>query len=162
MMSGAFQFLTIGLTSIALAACMNSEPAAANRAASTAVLGVDLGSSASRSPAGIVSVAANDEAMPGMSTEHRSMPGMKMAHQGHSDAHATGTINSVDTVQHKLNISHGPISAIGWPAMTMDFPAAPSVDLTSLKAGSRVDFTLVKGKDGMYQVESVKPASKGG
>ncbi|MDB5406653.1 MAG: cation transporter [Rhodospirillales bacterium] len=161
-MSRAFQFFMIGLAPIALGACVNSEPAAANQAASTAVLGVDLGSSASRSPAGVVPEAAKDEAMPGMTMEDGSMPGMKMAHEGHSDAHATGTVNSVDAAQHKLNISHGPISAIGWPAMTMDFPAAPAVDLTSLKPGSRVDFTLVKGKDGMYQVESVKPASRGG
>jgi Cu(I)/Ag(I) efflux system protein CusF len=160
MMSRAFQFLIIGLAPIALAACMNSEPAEANQATSPVALGVDLGSSVSRSPAGFVPLAAKQEEMRSM--DHGSNAGTQMAHDGHSDAHATGNINSIDTAQHKLNISHGPISAIGWPAMTMDFPVAPSIDLTTLKPGSRVDFTLVKDKGGMYQVESVKPARKGG
>jgi Cu(I)/Ag(I) efflux system protein CusF len=78
------------------------------------------------------------------------------------DAHATGTVNAVDPAQHKINLSHGAISVLGWPAMTMEFPVAPSVDLTRIKPGSRVDFTLEKkGADGMYEVQSVQPAGGG-
>jgi Cu(I)/Ag(I) efflux system protein CusF len=49
---------------------------------------------------------------------------MQMAHAGHNDAHGTGTVNSVDPAQHKVNLSHNPIPEIGWPAMTMEFPVA--------------------------------------
>ena len=37
-------------------------------------------------------------------------------------------VNSVDPGQHKASMSHVPIPEIGWPAMTMEFPVAPSVD----------------------------------
>jgi len=43
--------------------------------------------------------------------------------------------------------------------MTMEFPVAPSIDLASVKPGSRMNFTIEKGRDGMYQVQSLQPAS---
>lgn len=82
-------------------------------------------------------------------------------HGGSNDVHATGTVNSVDPAQHKINLSHNPIPAIGWPAMTMDFTVAPAVDLSRIKPGSRIDFILEKGKGGMYEVQSVQPAGGG-
>lgn len=86
---------------------------------------------------------------------------MQRVHDGNNDAHASGTVNSIDTAQHKINLSHGPIPAIGWPAMTMDFGVAPSVDLNRVKPGSHVNVSLEKGKDGMYQIQSVEPAGAG-
>ena len=83
-------------------------------------------------------------------------------HDSNSDAQAFGTVNAVDPVQHTINLSHGPISALGWPAMTMDVPVAPSVDLNRVRTGSRVDFTLEKkGGNGMYEIQSVQPAGVG-
>ena len=87
---------------------------------------------------------------------------VQLVHEGGGDAHATGTVNAVDPGNHKINVSHGPISSLGWPAMTMEFPVAPSVDLNRIKPGSRVNFTLEKkGADGMYEVQSVQPAGAG-
>jgi Cu/Ag efflux protein CusF len=80
---------------------------------------------------------------------------------GGNDATATGTVNSVDAAQHKINLTHTPIPAIGWPAMTMDFTVAPSLDLTRVRPGRRVKFSVAKGKDGMYQVRSMEPAEGG-
>jgi Cu/Ag efflux protein CusF len=79
-------------------------------------------------------------------------------HDGRQDAHATGTVNTVDPAQRKLNISHNPIPEIGWPAMTMDFAVAPTVDLRSIKPGTRVDFTMEQGAEGMYVIQSIAPA----
>jgi Cu/Ag efflux protein CusF len=67
---------------------------------------------------------------------------MQMAHEGHNDAHGTGTVNSVDPAQHKVNVSHSPIPEIGWPAMTTEFPVAPTVDLKAIRPGTRVNFTI--------------------
>ena len=81
----------------------------------------------------------------------------------HDDAgnpHATGTVNAIDLSAHKINVSHQPIPSIGWPAMTMDFAVAPSVDISRIKPGSRIDFSLEKGKDGMYQVETLQRAGQ--
>jgi Cu/Ag efflux protein CusF len=86
------------------------------------------------------------------------MSEMQMAHAGHNDAHGTGTVNSIDATQHKVNLSHSPIPEIGWPAMTMDFPVAPSVDLKTIKAGTRVNFTIEQGQGGMYEIKAITPA----
>ena len=83
---------------------------------------------------------------------------MQMAHAGHNDAHGTGTVNSVDSAQHKVNLSHNPIPDIGWPAMTMEFPVAPSVDLTAIKPGTRVNFTIEQQPGGMYEIRAITPA----
>jgi len=99
---------------------------------------------------------------------HGSMSGMQppghkmeMAHSGHSHAQGTGTVNSVDPTGHKINISHRPISTIGWPAMTMDFAVAPSVDLQGVQPGTRINFTIEQGDDGMYVIQSITPAGGG-
>ena len=61
---------------------------------------------------------------------------MHMAHEGHNDAHGTGTVNSVDPAQHKVNLTHNPIPEVGWPTMTMEFPVA-STSRAASAAGRR-------------------------
>jgi Cu/Ag efflux protein CusF len=75
---------------------------------------------------------------------------------------ATGTVKKVDAAKHVVNLSHGPIPAINWPAMTMDFAVAPDVNLSAVKPGQEVEFTLAPkpGSKSDYTVTSVKP--KGG
>ena len=97
---------------------------------------------------------------------HGTMPapsasagGMEVAQAGHVEG--TGTVNSIDTAGHKVNLSHSAIPAIGWPAMTMDFPVAPSVNLTSIKPGAPVTFMMERGGDGMYVIHSITPAGGG-
>jgi len=70
----------------------------------------------------------------------------------------TGTVNAVDAKAHTVNLSHGAIEALGWPAMTMDFGVGPAIDLASLKVGDRVAFTVAKTADGGYLIDSLKPA----
>jgi Cu/Ag efflux protein CusF len=121
-------------------------------------------------------MAGNHESMPGMSPgsargmqmDHGSMLGtrrssgsMQMAHSGHAHAQGTGTVNSVDAAAQKVNISHGPIPAIGFPAMRMDFAVSPSVDLQTVKPGTRVNFTIEQGEAGMYVIQSINPAGGG-
>jgi Cu/Ag efflux protein CusF len=105
----------------------------------------------------------------GMQMDHGSMRGMshpsgrnmQMAHSGHTHARGTGTVNSVDAATHQVNVSHGPIPAIGFPAMTMDFAVAPSVDLRTVKPGTRINFTIEQGEGGMYVIQSIAPAGGG-
>ncbi len=56
-------------------------------------------------------------------------------------AEATGQIRSVDAQAGTVTIHHGPIAALGWPAMTMTFKATPAA-LRAAKAGQTVRFTL--------------------
>lgn len=65
---------------------------------------------------------------------------------------AVGVINAIDADNHKVNISHEPIKAIGWPAMKMDMKVMKSIDLSNFKVGAAVDFKLAKGDDGIYMI----------
>ena len=97
----------------------------------------------------------------GMS-EMKKMPGMNDMKMNDTKkattANATGTITAVNPANHKVTFDHGPIPAINWPAMTMEFAVAPSVDLAKLKTGDKVNFTL-SGSGGTYTVQSISPAS---
>jgi Cu/Ag efflux protein CusF len=145
---------------LALPACAATMPAPTATEAATPVA-VDLGPS-SRVPRTRTAMAGagHEDRRKGMSSALSGKA--QLVHEGGGDAHATGTVNAVDPAQHKINLSHGAISALGWPAMTMEFPVAPSVDLTRIKPGNRVDFTLEKkGDGGMYEIQSVQPAGGG-
>jgi Cu(I)/Ag(I) efflux system periplasmic protein CusF len=147
-----------GFILLALPACASSPTNPGTGASATTSMGVDLGPSSRVPTTQIAMAGAGHEGHRMTSTPS---PNVQSVHGGGSDAHATGTVNAVDPAQHKINLSHQPIPSLGWPAMTMEFPVAPSVDLSGIKAGSRVNFSLEKGKDGMYQVQSVQPAGGG-
>jgi Cu/Ag efflux protein CusF len=151
MIARLYRPFVIALLPITLIACMNSGPTVAEEG-TTVPLGVDLGGSGP-----VVAAATIESRAP--YPQHRS--DMQMVHAGRDDAHGTGTVNSVDPAQHKVNLSHNPIPEIGWPAMTMDFPVKPSVDLKTIKPGSRVNFTIEKGQGGMYEIQTIAPAGGG-
>jgi Cu/Ag efflux protein CusF len=135
------------LLAVALGAFAPSRPVAASPA-----LGIDLGASGPVNPRG-------GEGHPGAADPNRPL---EVAHDGHDDVHGTAQVNAVDPAAHKVNLSHQPIPQIGWPAMTMDFAVAPSVDLTSIKPGSRIDFGMEKGADGMYVIQSISAQPESG
>jgi Cu(I)/Ag(I) efflux system protein CusF len=73
-------------------------------------------------------------------------------HEGHAAAPAaaksaqgTGVVKKVDAKAGEITLHHGPIAALGWPAMTMAFKAQPQL-LQGLKAGQKVKFTAVDGQ----------------
>jgi Cu/Ag efflux protein CusF len=146
-----FSLRPIGLVILALAlvACASPGPAVATPTAPA--LGVDLG------PSGPVAARAGEGHVPYSQRKSHIQP----VHEGHAHAKGTGTVNAVDAAQHKLNISHQPIAEIGFPAMTMDFAVAPSVNLAAIKPGSRINFSIEQGEGGRYVIQSVAPASGG-
>ena len=93
---------------------------------------------------------------PAAGAPHGPRPGASDAAQA---AVATGTVQKVDAAGRTLGLAHGPIPAIGWPAMTMDFPVAAGVDLSALAPGRQVEFTLAPrpGVSGGYIVTRVAP-----
>lgn len=60
-----------------------------------------------------------------------------------TDLLGTGAVKAVDPKAGTVTIAHGPIQALGWPAMTMPFKVASPALLDKVVAGSRVQFTLV-------------------
>jgi Cu/Ag efflux protein CusF len=160
MIAHLYRPLMMGLLPIALIGCMSSGPTVAEER--TVPLGIDLGGSGPVAATAPTQTSVRPVELRNGPASHPQPSGqMHMAHAGQDDAHGTGTVNSVDPAQHKINLSHQPIPDIGWPAMTMDFPVAPSVDLTAIQPGARVNFTIEKGQGGMYQIKAIAPAGGG-
>ena len=60
----------------------------------------------------------------------------------------SGTVTAIDKTAGKITLNHGPISEVGWPAMTMGFTAKPEL-LSSIAIGDKVAFDVtVKGAAG--------------
>ena len=148
--------LVTALLPVTLIACMNSPPTSAEPSAAVP-LGIDLGG-----PGPVIASPQPELPAHAIHAEAQAAPqqhsGIQMAHAGHNDAHGTGTVNSVDPAQHKVNLSHNPIPEIGWPAMTMEFSVAPSIDLKTIKPGTRVNFTIEQQPGGMYEIRAITPA----
>ena len=150
--------LLMSLVPFGLIACMNSPPTPVESNAAVQ-LGIDLGGSGPVTASSPPPLPAH--AMPAEGASSQRDTEVQMAHAGQNDAHGTGTVNAVDPAQHKVNLSHQPIPEIGWPAMTMEFPVAPSVDLKAIKPGTRVNFTIEQPPGGMYEIKAIAPAGGG-
>ena len=91
----------------------------------------------------------------------------RLASAGSAEAAATtvpvwtqATANAEPTSGRMVNLSHPPIPAIGWPAMTMDFAIDPSVKPEAFKAGRRLRVALAVNPDGSYRVIEVQEAGR--
>ena len=75
--------------------------------------------------------------------------------EGMAGIHAEATINSMagDTV----NVTHGPIAEIGWPAMTMDLSLLEGAEVQGVEVGDDVMMMLEKGPDGMFAIRALMP-----
>ncbi len=85
----------------------------------------------------------------------KNMPGMSNTKQ-ETTASATGTVTAVNAARRKVTLDHGPLAEIKWPAMKMEFATAPSVELSKVKVGDKVRFTL-SGSGSSYKVQSITP-----
>lgn len=71
---------------------------------------------------------------------------------------AEGTVDSIDAKSGTLSLNHGPVAALKWPAMTMEFKAANGSLLSGLKPGQAVRFEFVERQPGDFVVTSISPA----
>jgi RND family efflux transporter MFP subunit len=71
---------------------------------------------------------------------------------------ATGTVDDVDLNAGTVNLSHGPVASLKWPAMTMEFKTANAGLLKALKPGAKVDVEFVERQPGEWVITGVKPA----
>ncbi|MGQ0531777.1 MAG: copper-binding protein [Caulobacteraceae bacterium] len=55
---------------------------------------------------------------------------------------STGTVTQVDAAAGTITINHGPIEAVSWPAMTMQFTAENPATLQGIAVGDSVAFEL--------------------
>lgn len=67
---------------------------------------------------------------------------------------ADATINAIK--DKAVNVSHGPIAAIGWPPMTMDLPLLEGTSTDGIKPGDKAVIHLKKTAGGMYGVSAIE------
>jgi Cu(I)/Ag(I) efflux system membrane fusion protein len=65
-----------------------------------------------------------------------------------------GVLHKIMPDENKVNMSHEPIPALGWPDMTMNFAVKPGVSLEGYNPDDKVEFELEKGDDG-YVIKSM-------
>jgi Cu/Ag efflux protein CusF len=76
-------------------------------------------------------------------------------------AEGMAVIVGIDRPARRLELEHGPIEALGWPAMTMVFDVADGVNLEGLEPGQRIRFTLGRPDGQAYVVEHIEAEETG-
>ena len=70
---------------------------------------------------------------------------------------ATGVVKSIDKANGKVKLIHDPITALGWPKMTMFFRLKDVALAEQIKEGDAVQFSLEKASSG-YVISGFKKA----
>jgi Cu(I)/Ag(I) efflux system membrane fusion protein len=79
-----------------------------------------------------------------------AQPAASQLHRG------LGTVQAVNAKSGTVEIEHGPIASLKWPAMSMEFKVRDKSLLQHLKPGQAVAFDLSQPKPGEYVIESIK------
>ncbi|KAA9133157.1 efflux RND transporter periplasmic adaptor subunit [Marinihelvus fidelis] len=67
-------------------------------------------------------------------------------------AFGNGWIEEIKAAEGRMRISHGPIDALGWPAMNMEFGVDPAVDLANLEVGQDIRFQIEQISSGRFVI----------
>ena len=81
------------------------------------------------------------------------------AHAQESPVSATGVVQQVKPEQDKVKISHDPIPALGWPAMSMTFRVKDKAVLQGIGSGDKVRFEMEKDAQGLA-ITRIEKAAK--
>ena len=106
-----------------------------------------------------LAVALHAQAQPmdqGHASHAATEPGSAAQDEARGAAQGRGVIHAIDPRGRSINLTHEPIPALGWPAMTMDLPVTEPVDLSALSPGDRVSFGLQLGSDNLYRITELK------
>ncbi|MBF0357050.1 MAG: copper-binding protein [Magnetococcales bacterium] len=91
-------------------------------------------------------------------SDHGSMGEINKSASAHQhEIQAMGKLNSINSKKHKVNISHGPIPALSWPPMRMDFSVKKNTSLAGLEPGQKVHFVLMKSGEYEYVITKILP-----
>jgi Cu(I)/Ag(I) efflux system protein CusF len=59
----------------------------------------------------------------------------------------SGTVTAVDAAAGTVTLNHGPIAALDWPAMTMQFTAEEPATLQGVEVGDSVSFEIKSAEE---------------
>jgi Cu(I)/Ag(I) efflux system membrane fusion protein len=66
-----------------------------------------------------------------------------------------GIVKAVDPQARRIRVSHGPIEALGWTPMTMEFDVLPGADLHVVSVGQSIHFSLSQSEVGDYVIDVI-------
>lgn len=92
---------------------------------------------------------------PATGQKQRETPKQTATVVGHQ---VQGTLNAINA-DGTVNITHGPVEALDWPGMTMDFALANSSLVDNAKTGSAITFEIVERKPGEWVITRLQPRS---
>lgn len=75
------------------------------------------------------------------------MAGMDMTATAAGPIEGSGTVTAVDAAAGTVTLNHGPIAAVEWPAMTMQFTAEEPSILQGIEVGDSVTFQLKSAEE---------------
>jgi Cu(I)/Ag(I) efflux system membrane fusion protein len=92
-------------------------------------------------------------------TRMGDMPAPEAAKAGDAQHRGEGKVTGVDSVKGRVELEHGPIPSMKWPAMKMGFAVPDKRQLANLKPGDTVEFELrgEPDKGGDYVIERIAP-----
>jgi Cu(I)/Ag(I) efflux system membrane fusion protein len=73
----------------------------------------------------------------------------------HQTVFGNGIVNAVDVKARRMRVSHGPIQALGWAPMTMEFDVLPGIDLETINIGQSIHFSLGQSEVGDYVIKVI-------
>ena len=73
-----------------------------------------------------------------------------------------GIVEAVDFKARRIRVSHGPIEALGWGPMTMEFDVLPGADLETITIGQNIHFSLNQSEVGDYVIAVIHRAEPAG
>ena len=68
----------------------------------------------------------------------------------------TGTVTALDPQAGTVELDHGPMPSLGWPAMSMEFGVADKALLQGVKPGDRVQFDITARAEGEYVIQRLE------
>ncbi|MBU2768695.1 copper-binding protein [Acidithiobacillus ferrivorans] len=71
-----------------------------------------------------------------------------------------GKINGITPDANTVNVAMGPVKALGWPSMSMNFLLQNTAMLNGYKAGEMVDFNFAKDAAGGYVITRSRPVGQ--
>lgn len=138
------------LTVVLAAGCSRQDPQAADtvqtaEAAAPVAADMDMSSKQHSEMANTGDKPMSDAEHAGMAAGD-AMTATNSAGAG-TPATATGTVDKTDAAAGTITISHGPVEALNWPAMTMAFKATPE-QVASVQGGQKVAFEFTSSGEG--------------
>ncbi|MBF0383670.1 MAG: efflux RND transporter periplasmic adaptor subunit [Magnetococcales bacterium] len=90
--------------------------------------------------------------------EHKEVGGIKHLPATESQAppiSSAGVLRMIMPDERKVKLSHEPIPALNWPAMTMDFTLADEVEVPTLDLGAKIRFEMRALDEYTYEITKI-------